>query len=212
MANIDSKKNTSVIVLAAGLSKRMGSQNKLHLPINGQAILLHCINGFLDAGLKDIVVVLGHQHQLSAGLIDDLDVTVVVNLDYAKGQISSVRRGLGSVQASSNSTFIALGDQPAVSIETIDTLLEAFDNRGSAEAIVPYFEAKRGNPILISADARQNILNGKSNFGCRNFIDNNASLVLKIDVCDAGVVTDLDTPTDYQNYCKRISALESEAN
>jgi len=135
----------------------------------------------------------------------------VVNQDYASGQVSSVRCGLSSVKTSSRATFIALGDQPRIPVSTIETMLEAFENRGVAETVVPYFSGNRGNPVLVSANARKDILAGKRNFGCRNFMDKNPGLVCNVDIDDAGVITDLDTPEEYQDYCTNIATTQPEA-
>ncbi len=196
--------DVSVVVLAAGLSKRMGAKNKLHLSIDGQALLNHAVNNFLRAGLQNIVVVLGHQHEHTAALMQDKEVTCIVNDHYSKGQVSSVRCGLAKVATNSRAVFMALGDQPQVSLETIKMLLEnyvgAIENQETVQALVPYFRGSRGNPVLISNQARQEILAGSNEFGCREFMDCNPELVRKLEVDDRGVVTDLDTPEDYQRY------------
>lgn len=204
---MDKTIGVSVVLLAAGLSTRMGTDNKLHLPINGEALLNHAINNFQNAGLQDIVVVLGYQHEESADLLQGKDVTCVVNHDYLSGQVSSVRRGLAKTNTNSEAIFMALGDQPKISEKTVTTLLDVFENRGTAptkQAIVPYFKGKRGNPVLISDQARQEILAENRDYGCREYMDSNPELVLNVELDDKGVITDLDTMDDYQNYCSRI--------
>jgi len=199
--NANSAKQVSAIVLAAGLSSRMGSENKLHLPVNGEALLRHGIQRFIKSGIEEIIVVLGHEHEETAQLINDLNIKIVINQDYSQGQITSVRTGLAAVSKGSEATFIALGDQPAVSADSIKRILTGFEMRRHCEVIVPYFNGDRGNPILISAKSRNKILSGEHNFGCRKFIDKNPNLVYRVNVTDAGVTTDLDTPQDYQHYC-----------
>jgi len=203
---IEFAEKVSAVVLAAGLSSRMGEKNKLHLPINGEALVRHSIQQFRGAGIKDVVVVLGHEHEKTAELIKDLDVTLVINTDYASGQMTSVHRGLGAAKEETLGCFIALGDQPAVTQDSLTRLVNGLESRGKKEVIVPYFEGKRGNPILLSAKARTDILDGKKNFGCRKFIENNPDLVQRVEVTDAGVITDLDTPQDYKNYCATASS------
>ena len=204
MANIDYRDNASVVVLAAGMSSRMGKQNKLHLKLNGQALLRYSVQRFLEMEFSDVVVVVGYEGEDTAELIGDLNVTTVLNPSYADGQITSVRCGLAGVKRDSSATFIALGDQPAVTKDSIEVMLCAFKNRGKAESVVPYFDGKRGNPVLISANARKQILAGKGNYGCRKFMDRNPDLVCRINVQDAGVITDLDTPQEYHDYCSRL--------
>jgi len=192
--------DTCVVILAAGFSKRMGKQNKLLLPIGGQALLRHAIDNFRRVDLKDIVVVIGYQHEDIAELLEGLKVSVVMNHDFASGQGSSVRCGLAAVRPNAQATFIALGDQPAVSSSTIMTMLKTFADNKEAEIVVPMFSGARGNPVLISANVRQQVLSRTSDYSCRDFIDDHPELVIKVELDDHGVVTDLDTPEDYQLY------------
>ena len=51
----------SAVVLAAGSATRFGSV-KLLAPLNGRPLLQHVLDALADAGLNDVVVVLGHPH------------------------------------------------------------------------------------------------------------------------------------------------------
>jgi molybdenum cofactor cytidylyltransferase len=62
----------SAIVLAAGMSTRMG-QNKLLLSFRGKPLIVHAIDTLLASKIDEIVVVLGHEidkvrHQIEVGL------------------------------------------------------------------------------------------------------------------------------------------------
>ena len=192
--------NVSAVVLAAGMSRRMGAHNKLHLEIEGVPLLRRCVLSYLDANLWEIVVVLGHEHESTRRLIDDLPVKCIVNPDFADGQVTSVRSGLAALSSNTNAILIALGDQPALKAAHFSRLIDAFHQHPEAQAAVPYFDGKRGNPVLVSAASRQQILAGRRNVGCRKFIENNPELVIRVDMLDASVLIDLDTPEDFQHY------------
>lgn len=201
------KSRIAAIVLAAGSSQRMGEQNKLHLLINGVPLLLHSLRIFLSAEIDDIVVVLGHEQEKTQGLINGLPLRSVYNPDHLSGQMSSVHCGLAALESKYDGIIIALGDQPALTVADINNLIDAYQNREDAEVIVPTYQGERGNPIIISAQTRTDILAGKRNLGCRKFIENNPELVKKVEMLNPAVVTDLDTPQEYENYCNAQQAV-----
>ena len=192
----------AAIVLAGGVSQRMGDANKLHLEIDGVPMLRHVLETLLRACLAEIVVVLGHESEASERLIKDMAVTSVYNADYRAGQMTSVHCGLSALIKSHSGIMVALGDQPALTVADIQLLIAAYDKRGDAEVVIPSYQGQRGNPIIISDQSRQNILTGGYNLGCRRFIDKNPELVKMVEMDTPAVVIDLDTPQQYQNYCK----------
>ena len=187
------KSKISVIVLAAGESRRMGEINKLHMPIDGVPLLKRSIGTLLDAELGEIVVVLGYEIADTRALLECLPVDTVYNEDYATGQMTSVHCGLGSLSQPCEGVMVALGDQPALTVSDINLLVDAFFTRDGGEVVIPEYEGKRGNPIIFSDRCRQEIITGKYNLGCRRFIDNNPELVRSVEMLGPSVVIDLDT-------------------
>lgn len=197
-----SKPLMAAVVLAAGSSQRMGEQNKLHLPIDGVPLLLRSLDTLLTASIDQIVVVLGHEQEMTRALIDGLPLRSVYNPDHLSGQMTSVHCGLAALESKYDGIIIALGDQPALTVADINYLIDAYQNRDEVEVIVPTYLGQRGNPIIISAQTRADILAGTRNLGCRKFIENNPELVQMVEMSNSAVVTDLDTPQEYQKYCK----------
>lgn len=190
----------AAVVLAAGSSQRMGFANKLHLPVQGKPLLRCSLETLLDSSIEQIVVVLGHEHEMTRALIDDLPVRIVYNEAHQQGQMTSVHRGLEAVEGSWDGIMIALGDQPALESSDIDLLIDAFVYRNGGEVVVPTYEGQRGNPIIISDSCRRDILAGTRNLGCRKFIDKNPELVRKVEMSNPAVVIDLDTPEEYARF------------
>jgi molybdenum cofactor cytidylyltransferase len=191
----------AAVVLAAGESRRMGEVNKLHLPIQGVPLLRRSVETLLAAELGEILVVLGHESADTQALLEGLPVRSIINNDYQSGQMTSVHLGLGSLSQLCEGVIVALGDQPALTVSDITHLVDAFFARDGGEVVVPEFEGKRGNPIIISRRCRQDIIAGKYNLGCRRFIENNPELVRTVEMPEPSVVIDLDTPMDYHRFC-----------
>ena len=87
------------ILLAAGSSRRMGETNKLLVEIDGQPMVRHAAMAMLEGGIRDLVVVTGHQQDLVRRALQGLEVTFIHNADFAAGQAGSVAVGVGAVPA-----------------------------------------------------------------------------------------------------------------
>ena len=205
----DTRPTIAAIVLAAGSSQRMGEHNKLHLPIDGVALLRRSLQTLLAANVDEVVVVLGHEQESTRALIDDLPVQIVYNEAHSAGQMTSVHCGLAALENNHDGVIIALGDQPALTVADINFLIDAYRQRSGGEVVVPTFDGQRGNPIIISESCRTDILAGTRNLGCRKFIEKNPELVCKVEMPGPGVLIDLDTPQEYENYCKSQSQSKS---
>ena len=188
----------SAILLAAGLSQRMGAVNKLHIPVDGVPLLRRSTERLIAAGLGEVVVVLGHEAERTAALIADLPVRAVVNADYGSGQMSSVHRGLEALSRPGAGVMVCLSDQPLLETDDIALIARSFVTDCPRPLLVPTWNGERGNPIVMSWEQRDAILRGGRNLGCRRLIQNNPDLVWTLPMPDDHCVADLDSPDDYR--------------
>jgi molybdenum cofactor cytidylyltransferase len=195
----------SAIVLAAGESRRMGGINKLMLAVEGEPLLRHTVKTLLASRLGEVVVVLGHQAEEARILLHELEVRTVVNSHYREGQMSSVHCGLETLTRPCDGVMICLVDQPLLTAQDIDVLIDAFGRRG-ASILVPTYEGRRGNPVVLAYAHRAEILGGGRNLGCKRLIESNPQLVSTVEMDVDHVVFDLDTPEDYARLQARLQA------
>ena len=191
----------TAVVLAAGLSQRMGDKNKLLLLINNEPMLLRTVSMLCKCNLKEVIVVTGHEHKKVKAVLEGLDVRCVFNADYEQGQATSVQCGLEAVVSPTEGVLICLADQPAVGESEIARLIDAFNQRDDKEIVIPRYQGQRGNPIIISTAIRLRVLNNDEGFGCRHYIDTHPKSVKWIDVDNPAFVTDVDTQTEYRRFC-----------
>jgi len=197
----------SAILLAAGLSRRMGTMNKLALPVDGVPLLRHSAQVLCAAGLEDIVVVLGHDAELTAPLLAGLPVRTVRNADFCVGQMSSVHAGLAAVAGPCAGVMICLADQPLLTAGDLRRIAAAFVEDCPRPVLVPTWQGRRGNPIVLAWSQRDAILAGGRNLGCRRLIQNDPDLVWPLPMPNDHCVFDLDQPADYQRLrFRRVSA------
>lgn len=191
----------SAVLLAAGESRRMGEVNKLELMVNGIPMLRRTAATLMASKLQEIVVVLGHQAEKASAILEDLPLKFVYNKDYRNGQMTSVYQGLSSLSQACDGVMICLSDQPLLQTDDVNILIDAFNQLGHgdshASVLVPTYQGKRGNPIILDYRHRQQILNGERNLGCKKLIEKNPELVSSYEMNNNHVVVDLDTPEEY---------------
>jgi molybdenum cofactor cytidylyltransferase len=189
----------SAIVLAAGSSRRMGRSKQL-LPLGLSPVIRHCLDGIVASGLRDIVVVLGADHNGTAAVIRGMPLRTVINAVPRSDMAASIRLGLRQVDRASTGVLICLADHPLVSSETIMGLVNA--HRSSPDSIlIPLYQGRRGHPTLFPRKAIEDIFSVET---LRDVIASRAGSVRTVDVDDEGVVLDLDTPEDYERIKRRF--------
>jgi molybdenum cofactor cytidylyltransferase len=200
----------SAIVLAAGESRRMQGVNKLTLPVDGVPLLRHTVTTLLDSVLDEIVVVTAHGQDTARSLLGDLPVRTVGNERYAEGQMSSVYCGMQALNGPCTGVMICLSDQPLLQVADINRLVHAFLHRCPTTVLVPTWQGRRGNPVVLAWEHREAILDGARNLGCKHLIEKHPELVTPLAMDNDHVVFDIDTPGDYRLLLRRLASDQAE--
>jgi len=190
----------SGVVLAAGASTRMGRPKQL-LPIAGRPLLQHVIDAALASSLDEVIVVLGHRaDEIEAALRPGGGVRVVVNPDFAAGQITSLRCGVAAVDPAARAVAILLGDQPSLCIEAIDAMLAAFAAAGAgvraARPVYPDAGGRPGHPVLLAREIFCELDDLRGDQGARTLFSEFRPGVIEIPVAGEPP-PDVDTPEDF---------------
>ncbi len=185
------------VMLAAGQSKRMGAQNKLLAEIDDGPIVRQIARHMLDGGLRDLVVVTGHENRLIEAALNDLPVTCIHNYDYQSGQASSVACGVRHHQTSAHAAvLIALGDMPLVRPSLISALLhDHIDLPDASNRItLPIHDGKQGNPVIWGRSFFDDLIALIGDTGGRNILAKNKNAVNGLSWADESIHFDVDTP------------------
>ena len=198
----------AAIVLAAGQSRRMG-QNKLFLPYAASTVIDTIIIELAACeGVRDIVVVTGHEAERVAAHLKAYPVRCVYNAAYIRAEmLVSIQTGLRALPDAAEAVLIVLGDQPRLRREIVQRVIEAAEPDA---LIVPSFEMKRGHPILIPRSVWPSILSLPPEATLRDVIRANADHIRYITFDDDSVLRDIDTPKDYQEIIHRKGADDAE--
>ncbi len=142
----------SAIILAAGLSSRMGELKAL-LPLgNGgnvgeRTVLEQCLTLFRQCGVEDLAVVTGHRADEVGTVAALAGARLVHNPDFASGMYSSIRAGVGALPDQCSGFFLLPVDLSLVRCGTIRLLTRSFA-QAPARIVYPVFDGRRGHPPL----------------------------------------------------------------
>jgi len=187
----------SAILLAAGESKRMGEPKQL-MPLGQSTILEQAINNLLNSAVNEIIVVLGHRAEEMIKTIAAKPVKIAINPDYWQGMSTSIIAGLNLIDHQAQAVMLALGDQPSVSSQIINQLIEEFYHHDKGIAI-PTYQGKRGHPIIFAIKYKQKLLELTGDIGARQIIKDHPQDILEVAVDSESVISDIDTKNDYQS-------------
>jgi molybdenum cofactor cytidylyltransferase len=188
------------IVLAAGRSSRMG-RAKATLPAGeGHTFLSRIVQTFLDAGVDDVVVVVGHDADAIASAFSQsgLPARFVVNHEYDRGQLSSLLAGLRVVDRPGViGTLVTLVDVPLVSAATVRAVVDSY-RRTHAAVVRPTSGDRHGHPMLIDRSLFAPLRGADPAAGAKPIVRAHATAAGDIAIDDEGAFTDVDTEEDYR--------------
>ena len=195
------------LVLAAGSSKRMGSENKLLADINGVPLVRFMIEALLSSNVTSITVVTGHEgEQVAAALSEFTNLSFVHNPDYDAGLSTSLKAGLRALPETLDGVMICLGDMPLVTPVMVNELIEAFDPDEGRSICVPVYGRKRGNPILWSKTYLSRMISLSGDMGARPLLEEYNDQIFEVVMQNDGVLFDIDTPERLQSLRGRLSS------
>jgi molybdenum cofactor cytidylyltransferase len=184
------------VVLAAGESRRMGTQ-KLLLPFGETTVIEAIVRTALDSEADRTIVVLGADRESIRAVLKSYPLVFAVNKDYALGMLSSIQAGFRALPDDVEAAVIMLGDQPAIPSRVLDALIRAYleSRRG---IIVPAQGGRRGHPILVGTRYRDEVLGLDPAIGLRQLLQSHPEEILEVAVSSPAVLKDIDRPEDYR--------------
>lgn len=187
----------AVVLLAAGGSTRMGRPKQL-LPIDGKPLIARAAEAALASPAWPVVVVLGAHADAIRPALARLPVLVAENPAWAEGMASSLRAGLGVLDAFSthlDAALFALCDQPAFSADTIRQLIAAQHATGRSMVAARY-GGHLGAPALFLRAHFPALASLTGDQGARQLlVTAPPDAVAAVDLPE--LARDLDTPADY---------------
>ncbi len=184
----------SCILLAAGLSQRFGSPKAL-ANLNNQRVIQHIQKTLLVSSCDEIIIVLGAEATaIEPYVFNHKRIRIVYNKDYNLGQTASVQAGVREANSSTNGLMFWPVDCPLISLLTVETLIEEFNN-APADILIPSYQEKRGHPPIFNQSLRAKILNLPLTQGLNSLFAEHPPQSLAID--DPGITKSFNTPEEF---------------
>jgi molybdenum cofactor cytidylyltransferase len=184
------------VILAAGESRRMGTQ-KLLLPFGDTTVVGAVARTAQASRAGGTIVVLGADRDAVRGELADRGVGFAVNEDFRLGMLSSVQAGFRALPAGARAAVVMLGDQPFLAAGVVDAVIAAYEESGRG-LVIPTFGGRRGHPVLIDLKYRDEVLGLEPADGLRRLMRAHPGDIREVEAGDANILRDLDTPEDYE--------------
>ncbi len=187
--------SVAAIILAAGLSKRMG-EDKLSLKLRESTVFETTLQAITKAGFQQVIVVTRPDSKL-ADQACSYNCHLVENPTPEEGLSSSLKAGLKALDSTIQGALFALADQPLITPEIYRLLINSYRKKLKL-VTCPLYQGKRGNPTIFDRRTWNLLEKIEGDQGGRSLLRNLADDQIDyIMVDDPAVITDLDTPADY---------------
>jgi molybdenum cofactor cytidylyltransferase len=184
------------IILAAGMSKRMG-QPKLLMSLKGKTLFRYPLEQAIRNQLSPICLIGGqHMQAFQMEAADLQNVEYIDNPNYEKGMSTSLKKGIKNVKGRSDAAFIFLADQPFVPDKVIQTMIQQFGK--DTRLVRPQYQGNFGHPILIDNSLYDEFLKIEGDQGGKEIIKKYKNETRILSFKDSIWGMDIDTEEDYQ--------------
>jgi molybdenum cofactor cytidylyltransferase len=187
------------VILAAGESSRMNAPKAL-LRLGEESFAQAITRKAQECGINFIYLVAGAQYpKIREELGRSKDFEIIFNPRFPEGQLSSLQEGLRNMPTGSTDVLVWPVDIPLVRQETVQTLIESHISSGNPVTI-PVHDGKHGHPVLYNTDAIHTILSLSTDQTAKELQKIYDGRITFVEVDDAAVLLDIDTPEDYRKY------------
>ena len=198
----------TAILLAAGLSKRLG-RNKLLLPLGDETVVRKTAKAVLASAVTEVILVTGHEEAMVKQAVAGLNVRFTHNPRYAEGQSTSMIAGIEAAKEDTEAYLFVLGDQPLLTPGIVNEVISLYErSRPEALVVAPAFEGRRGNPTLFSADLKDELLRTSGDAGGRGIIrrleNESPGAIVFHHLPNDDIFLDIDTEKDYESMLRKF--------
>lgn len=188
---------TGAVVVAAGMSSRMGDFKPM-LSIGSISVAQRVVATLKQAGAARVVVVTGYNAEELERHLASSGVVFLRNENYRTTHMfDSALIGLRYLRDKCRQVLFTPVDIPLFTAATVDALLES-----GAELACPVCGGSRGHPILMSSNVIDRVLQDSGEGGLSGALSRCGVPMTFVEVDDAGILHDADTPEDYRELLR----------
>ena len=187
------------ILLAAGQSKRMKSENKLIKLYKNKPLINYSINILKKSKANKIIIVLGHQYKEVRKIIKkNKKIIFTYNKNYKKGMASSIKMGLKKVSKNDKGFIVAQSDMPFVKLSDINKICRSIKTKKFLVHALKY-KNRLGNPIGFDISLIKKFKNIKGQFGAKFMVKRLKNRTNFINISSLKSFKDFDKVSDFRS-------------
>jgi CTP:molybdopterin cytidylyltransferase MocA len=187
------RKPLAAVILSGGESRRMGSPKAL-VPYRGKTFVEHLIEITRHPRVGVTRIVVGAHAEEIRGRLSPHENEIVVNEDWAKGQLSSIQAGVRSLpDGGTEGMILCPVDHPIVTAKLVAQLVEQFDAGGKSIAL-PIYRGRRGHPLIFRSSLYAELLAASAEVGARQVVWAHEADTCAMPTEEEGVVLNINDP------------------
>jgi molybdenum cofactor cytidylyltransferase len=189
-AAVADRKPLAAVILAAGESRRMGAPKAL-VPYRGRTFVEHLLEITRHTRVGVTRIVVGAHADAIREKLSSYAAAIVVNEDWAKGQLSSIQAAIRSLpEEGSCGMILCPVDHPIVSAALVARLIAEFDSSGKA-IVIPTYRRRRGHPLIFRASLYPELLAASPEVGARQVVWAHADEISEVSTEEEGVILNI---------------------
>jgi molybdenum cofactor cytidylyltransferase len=179
------------------MSTRFGDSDKLLARVHGIPVVVRTVQGYVDAGLAPVIVVVGHRAEDVELTLTDVPVRCVLNPDFRLGQSRALVRGIRELPEDIDAAVIGVADQPFLTAPIVRSLVHRFA-LDRPLIVAPRYAGRPGNPVLFDRRLFGELLQVHGDQGGRGVVRRHRDATAWVDSDDERAARDIDTPLDLE--------------
>jgi molybdenum cofactor cytidylyltransferase len=190
-------------LLAAGISSRMDSTNKLLLKYKNHTILDEVLFQLLGSKLEELYVITGFEHEQIEKIIEPHmtgKIKILFNSNYQIGRATSIKCAVKHIQNKSQAVLFMVADKPMIQSSLIDKAIDAFI-KSQPDILYVNTPTGRGHPIIFSKNLFSELLELDGDTIGNKLIEKHSDNTIVLE--DNNRQQDIDTIEDYLSLINR---------
>jgi len=180
------------VVLAAGFSRRFGSNKLMHPLSDGRSILWHSLQPYINAGC-DLACVTRPDSAEVISLLKSLGIKTLSCDQAEQGMSASIAVAAQYAHSLSRPLMLGLGDMPYMRAQSLQQLLQAWDLL-KPEILYPCVNGQQGHPVVFRASYFSELASLEGDKGAKSLLA--GELATAVNLEDIGLVRDIDISAD----------------
>jgi|TARA_B110000116_G_scaffold202107_1_gene177167 molybdenum cofactor cytidylyltransferase len=186
------------ILLAAGQSNRLNTENKLLKIYKKKPLINHVLRSLIKSKVDKIIIVLGYQNKSVKKIIKrNKKFIIIINKNFKRGMASSIKAGLKKILKKDKGFIIAQSDMPYIKTSDINKIYNSI-KKGNDLVHALKFKSRVGNPIGFDISVLNKFKKIKGEVGAKFIVKKLKNKTKFIKITNSKVFKDFDKASDFR--------------